>query len=646
MTKSYKSKKLTRVEVLVVVLVCVFVLAVLRPGCRKLRFYAFRSICAQNLSKIGKAMLVYADDYDGKLPRAGGRNTVWGRPVAWNAASRFGAYSLNPDGTGGRATISSSLYLLVKYADAAPESFVCPADSGTIVFAVSGIELTDAWDFGFDSYNSCSYSYHMPYCLYPLTTSCNPGMAVAADRNPWIGSPSGEAKDMTRFKPDGGREAVEAGNAVTHHEEGQNVLFLDGHVRFAEDPFCGVNGDNIYTVWDGGDVRRGGTPTPGAGVPQGETDSVLVHDWTVYVSRVTTTIQPEAVDSANLEQTRVVATLDCPAPEHRNVIWCSTFQMAWDRLKDDIIGEPIIVPGAEELASRLNQAKVSPDDLEEESFYATAGFVRDGILEEIQKQMAERFPSEPVPVFDERYRTLPDAIAAYSYLSVAVEFQYPFYTNNAAFTFTDSSGTRTNVTSFCTHTEGPDRNLEQVREQVEIVYYKYGDDRAADEFAVDLCKHTQPYQVVLARVARRSTLRETAAQVQQKISEFKNDPDYKVLRKLRPIDSLIVPDVLYKLTHDFSELLYKPLANPQWRDYFLFEAMQMIDFTLSRTGVILKSEARLGGGSAAPPRIQEPRHLHFDRPFLIYVKKRGADTSAFFVMWVDNAELMKKFEAS
>jgi hypothetical protein len=31
----------------------------------------------------------------------------------------------------------------------------------------------------------------------------------------------------------------------------------------------------------------------------------------------------------------------------------------------------------------------------------------------------------------------------------------------------------------------------------------------------------------------------------------------------------------------------------------------------------------------------------FDRPFLIYLKKRGA-TRPYFAMWVDNAELLRR----
>lgn len=344
--------------------------------------------------------------------------------------------------------------------------------------------------------------------------------------------------------------------------------------------------------------------------------------------------------------TSVVATLDCPLPKHQNIIYCSTFKMAWDKMKDDIIGEPIQILGAEKLAARLNKAKVSDKALEEESFYATVGFVEKGIIEEIQKKMAKRFPSEHVPVFDERYTNLPHPILAYSYLKVDVGFKYPFYTNNGAFSFADSNGKQTDVRSFCSF--GGDPNSWLLLEQVDILSYKYEGLVSDTEFVVDLCKHTQPYQVVLALVPSRDTLGKIVASVEDKISKFKRDPDYRILCKLRPIDRLIVPDVLYKLIHHFNELIGKNIGNQPWRDkgYFIFEAMQMIDFSLSRTGVILKSEARIGGatGRIKPRRIDEPRHLYFNRPFLIYVKKRGTEYSPFFTMWVDNAEFMEEFK--
>ncbi len=646
-----KSTKLRPAEVSIIVFVCLFALVVAGAASNKIRFDAYRVQCQRNLSLIGKAMRIYTNDYDGEFPRSGGRNSKWATQIPnWLAANRFSAYGLAADGSGGMGTISSCFYLLVKYTEVPPKSFICPGDSGTTEFNLAqegerARRLIDLWDFGSEPLNHCSYSYHLPFGLYALTTSSEPGMAVAADRNPWTASPAQEAKRWPGlFNPNGGRDAVKVGNAIAHEEEGQNVLFVDGHVSFEEKSFCGVHDDNIYTFCDAWDIRMGAPPVIGASEPKDRLDSFLVNEPARY--RAVTPKKPKAVDSADLKRTVVIPTLDCPIPEHKNVMWCGTFQIAWDKFKNDIIGEPVQLIGGEDLANRLNKGAFAAQNIEAESFYATAGFVKDGILEQIQQDMTKRFSSEPKPVFDDRYRTLPFASAAFSFLTIAIEFTFPFYVHESAFDFEASDGTRTGVTAFSTESEGPDPNFGRRREQVEILYYRYVDSPSDAEFAVDLCKHTKPYQVVLARVPRRVPLGEALRTMEQDISQFKSDPHYEILRKLRPIDELIVPDVLYKLTHHFEELEGRYLANAKWRTvpYFIFEARQMVDFSLSRAGVILKSEAVIGAaGGMGPPHIEQPRYLYFDRPFLIYVKKRGAEYAPFFVMWVDNAELMSKF---
>ncbi len=655
-------KNLTIAEVVIVVLVCVFLLAVVPPAFQQTRSDASRITCRRNLSVIGKAIIIYANDYNGELPRAGGRNSIWSRTIPnWMADNRYDAYGLAPKGSGGQATITSSLYMLVKYAELSPRTFICPGDSEATEFKPSEYgagdrELIDLWDFGPMSSKHCSYSYHMPYGLYALTTSNEPGMAVAADRNPWISSPAAEAKAaalLNSYNPSGGREAIKIGNAITHQEEGQNVLFLDGHVNFEESPFCGINNDNIYTFWvPDQDIRIGGYPMPLMSEPQDRLDSYLVNEPMVHKTITTTTKEIRNINSADLKETSVVATLDCPMPENKNVIWCSTFQIAWDRLKNDIIGEPVKVPEAKELAERLNKADVSETDLQEESFYSAAGIVKDGIIEEILKEMKKRFPSEPEPDFSELDRLSPffkeNSIVTYSFLDLDVDFKHPFHNTDGKFTFKDSNSKSTAVTSFGTGKIDWDP---EVAEQVDILYFKYTKQTDKADFVVDLCKYTEPYQVVLALLPRQNTLRETVDAVEQKISEFKKNPHYKRLCKLQPSkfpsvppDSLIVPDILYKLTHKYEELIDKKIKNRNYWNYWFLIARQMINFSLSRTGVTVKSQAIL----AAPPpaaRLGAPRRLHFNRPFLIYVKKRQGSANPFFVMWVDNAELMQEFES-
>jgi len=247
-----------------------------------------RMPCGTSLSGIGKAMLVYSSDYRDELPRAGGGQSEWtGRVADWQAGDRKTAYGLGADGTGGQVSISASLYLLVKYMELTPKSFVCRGDKEAKEFKVEDYRfrgtkpvLSGLWDFGPDPARHCSYAYQMLYGGPALTVSAEPEMAIAADRNPWMDEQ--RAGSFSQFTPEaepfrGTVKQARLGNAMTHEGEGQNVLFLDTHVQFKKWSYCSLDADNIYTSWDGGDKIRGRPPKLGSR-PAGAKDSLLVND--------------------------------------------------------------------------------------------------------------------------------------------------------------------------------------------------------------------------------------------------------------------------------------------------------------------------------------------------------------------------------
>ena len=96
--------------------------------------------------------------------------------------------------------------------------------------------------------------------------------------------------------------------------------------------------------------------------------------------------------SDQLKQTVMVPTLDTPVPTGKSAIWCASFQMAWNKFKAEVAKSPVQIKG-ELVAERLNHAEQSEDDLEPSSFYAAAGWVRDGFVEKIQADMTRLFPS-------------------------------------------------------------------------------------------------------------------------------------------------------------------------------------------------------------------------------------------------------------
>lgn len=355
----------------------------------------------------------------------------------------------------------------------------------------------------------------------------------------------------------------------------------------------------------------------------------------VVLSRLGTPLPVEAPtfdgSSTELTQTVIVPTLDTPLPEGKSVIWCSSFQLAWNQLKDMAEG-PIRMENADEMVDRLNRAEQSADDLPPGTFYAAAGRVRDGTPERIRKEMARAFPEVTVTPFD----LPPDGAVAYAYLKAGVRFETPFFQNDKGLPFRGSGGERTDVRSFGIR-EQDEYKYERLRQQVEVLYARDRTDQARDvpvEFALDLCSQSTPSQLVVARVGRAGTLAETLAGLHKKMEE---SPPQGYLRGFGRRDTLVVPNMSWGIDHDLRELQGpgRTLLNPALAGGHISDARQRIEFRLDRGGAELAAEAAVLVKPSA-------RHFRCDGPFLVYLKKRDA-RHPFFVLWVENTELLQKY---
>jgi prepilin-type processing-associated H-X9-DG protein len=152
--------------------------------------------------------------------------------------------------------VTAPLYLLIKEHYLTAEVFICPSSTQVKddINAPGGahrpLELRSNFDDTDFAGQTLSYGYASPYenrslnnlakRRYKLTLSAPSGLAVAADRNDGIN------RYQSKY-PGASKTEMILMNSRNHGGRGQNVLFLDGHVVFYDNPFVGIGRDNIYT---------------------------------------------------------------------------------------------------------------------------------------------------------------------------------------------------------------------------------------------------------------------------------------------------------------------------------------------------------------------------------------------------------------
>jgi len=332
-------------------------------------------------------------------------------------------------------------------------------------------------------------------------------------------------------------------------------------------------------------------------------------------------------DSKNLNATRIIPTLDAELTEGENVIWCASFQAAWKEIQEDYLGEPVELDPTSSIADSLNDSVDPRPYIPEESLYTNSGFVGEGVLDEIRSDMKRRFPEFEPHEFESFF---PEVFVAYAYMRANCQFTLPYAQSEKPLPFTDSYGNEVGIASFGIRDEDQWQQNE-LRLQPRVLFAEEDDNYELIEFAIDLDYGSDPHQVILASVEPQVTLAETLDYVESKI-----DGEADSIRPIESSDVLLVPVVAFKIMHEYNELIGSDVINEKLSDKHIFEAFQDIEFHLNRKGADLESEAGVAVDCS-------PMNYIFDRPFLIIMKTRGEE-EPYFVMWVDNAELLTKFD--
>ena len=275
-----KRKAFTLVELLVVVMIIGMLMGILIPAVFSALEQANRASCANNLSQIGRGCQTYASASQQKWPDAVNTDATVGK---WNLVGVSRAdYKAPPslrdpalvpaNATGYKIDSNTAcLWTLVSSGMMTPEVFHCPSQ-GSHVPDKDVAKFTDVVDFASELY--VSYSYQNQLGGYRLTSTAGRAsqLAVAADANPqrrdfWSAAPNplaitvkptddakgrlfvGTEDFINKWNTELGATGIQNVwelNSPNHKFEGQNVLYLDGHVEWKTNPYCGPSYDNIW----------------------------------------------------------------------------------------------------------------------------------------------------------------------------------------------------------------------------------------------------------------------------------------------------------------------------------------------------------------------------------------------------------------
>lgn len=330
-------------------------------------------------------------------------------------------------------------------------------------------------------------------------------------------------------------------------------------------------------------------------------------------------LKTEQVSSDSLKETIITSYLNQEIKEGKNLIYCSSFQLAWDSLKKDVLKENVMLKDAPPMVDYLNKTEIGRN-VSENCRVTMAGFIGDGIVDKINTQLKSKFKNPKL--ISSQYMG-PDDILAYAFLYKKLEFENKFYTSDLTI---KTGKDKSIVKCFGIEQSHSYRNLDHLLKQFSILDYINDDD-----FIIQL--HTKSEdEIYLAKINPQKTLDDTVKFVNERIKNgqtesFSSDSD-----------SLLIPVISFNIKHEYKELAEKAMLNKKYPGYYIASATQDTLFHLDESGVELKSEASMSVAAGIPISI---KNLVFDKPFLIFLKEKGEKTP-YFAAWIANPELMQK----
>lgn len=315
-------------------------------------------------------------------------------------------------------------------------------------------------------------------------------------------------------------------------------------------------------------------------------------------------------DSFDTKNIITTLTLDDEIDQNTDTIWCATFQLIWNDLKNDLAKQDIVFTPQLKIVENLNKETFTTNDLSEKYYYKKLGTPSLKLKQEIEKGIKEKFNEKSDILDDFNWEARdPKDYFLYAMLKKNFEFEKVFEEfENGAFKNCN------NVKYF-----GIKKNSEseELRKQVQILYYN-----SKDDFAIKL-KSKQEDEVIICKNPKGNTFNEIYTNIDKQTSTYKGS------KNLQEGELLKIPNIKIKQKTEFEEIQNKRFHFSNGDVYEIEKALQTIEFELDKTGGKIKSEAGMMVQAESALIQNEIREFSIDNTFAIFLIEKGKQKPYF-----------------
>ena len=292
-----------------------------------------------------------------------------------------------------------------------------------------------------------------------------------------------------------------------------------------------------------------------------------------------------------------------------DTIWCGTFQLIWNDLKNDLAKQDIVFTPQLEVVENLNKETFTTKDISEEYYYKKVGTPSLALKEEIEKAIKDKF-NETSDILDDFEWENRDPKDYFLYAMLKKEFKFEKAFEELS---NDTFGEYENIKYFGIKS----RDKDELRKQVNVLYYN-----SEDDFAIKL-NTKQEDEVILCKNPEGKSFNEIFKNITDK------EKNYNGNKRLTEAEKLKVPNIKLKEKTEFTEIQDKPYLFSNGDVYSIEKAIQTIEFELDRTGGKIKSEAGIMNKAESAMPIDEPRKFYIDDTFAIFLIEEDKEVPYF-----------------